>query len=129
MYDLQHMPHTISVYVGIFANCSVAIYFHMHASSLSDIDGLARFWLSWLCTLICSLPKAFEVSGFPIFWLWAFLMKVITAGTLFVQYDKYLYFYFKSMSLRYSCKYRSRSKKTVLFSWRLFVINTNFGSK
>jgi len=57
------------------ANSPIEIYFDIHASSPSDIGGLTRFWLTCLCTLVCSLPKAFEASGFPIFWLWAFFYE------------------------------------------------------
>jgi hypothetical protein len=40
------------------------------------------FWLSCLCPLIYLIPYILSYFGFPIFWLWEHLMKVIPEGRI-----------------------------------------------
>lgn len=80
-------------YVSTFPFLSVGRYLcwkiisyqgHAHPSSqcfgtamayFSPSCDLHRLWLSCWIRLVFLLPKTFKLFGFPIFWLWAYLMK------------------------------------------------------
>ena len=49
---------------------------NMHQSP-SGIDDPNLFWLLCSGSLVLLLPKTINLFSFPIFWLWAYLMKVI----------------------------------------------------
>ena len=43
----------------------------------SSIDDLSQFWLFCLSPLVFLLAKTIKLFGFQVFWVWAYLMKVI----------------------------------------------------
>jgi hypothetical protein len=51
---------------------------------------LRQLWLSCLCHLVYLLHKSLELFVYPIFWLWAYLMKINSGKTLCVL-NRYIY--------------------------------------
>jgi len=67
-------------------------FFFSLGQSPTGIGNLSRCWLSCLGPLVYLLPETFNLFSFPIFWLWTYLVKIVSERRRTHQ-SRYLCFY------------------------------------